>query len=147
MTKPKPPLVFSGRVRDGVLHLDKRALFDAALKAWNGRVTVTVAPEVERRRERANRYYHGVVLKLMAEESGHTADELHELMKLRHLSASLVDPITGEERRYGKSTAVLSIAGFAQYLEHVMLDGAEWLGISFPPPRRNEEYRQAEDVA
>ena len=46
MPKPKPPLVFSGRVRDGVLHLDKRALFTAALKAWDGRVTVTVAPEV-----------------------------------------------------------------------------------------------------
>ena len=86
MPKPKPPLVFSGRVREGVLHLDKRALFTAALKAWDGRVTVTVAPEVsKRRRERANRYYHGASCckgELMDPEEirPHGRRKLHELM-------------------------------------------------------------------
>lgn len=143
---PRTPLVLSGRIRDGALHLDAPRFFKAALPKWEGtRVTVTVAPEVERRRERANRYYRGVVLKMMADESGHTADELHELMKLRHLPAKVVDPITGDERTYGRSTTKLTVAEFSLFLEAAMLDGAEWLGLTFPQPRREDEWR--EDVA
>jgi hypothetical protein len=142
MPKPKRPLTLGGRVVGGVLHLDSRNLFDAALKSWDGRVTVTIAPEEERRRARANRYMWGCVLKLMAEESGHSVDDLHELMKLRHNSKLVVDPLTGEETKIGQSTAKLTIPEFSVYLERVMLDGAEWLGITFPQPRRDEEWRQ-----
>jgi hypothetical protein len=142
MSKPRTPLTVSGRVVDGVLHLDSRKFMDAALRSWGGRVTVTIAPEEERRRNRANRYYHGVVLKMMAEESGHSADDLHELMKLRHNSKIVVDPLTGEETKIGQSTAKLTIPEFSIYLERVMLDGAEWLGIAFPEPRRDEEWRE-----
>ena len=67
-------------------------------------------------------------------------------MKLRHQPGIMVDPISGEERRYGVSTAHASVAGFAHYLEQCDVDWREWLGISFPPPR-SEEYRAAEDVA
>jgi hypothetical protein len=147
MRKPKP-LVYGGRVTlDGdmqvpTLHIDSPLLYRAALKHLQGRVTITIAPEEQKRSLRANAFYHGVILKMMSEESGHLPDELHELMKLRHLSATVVDPITGEERKYGRSTATLTIEEFSVYLERVMLDGAEWLGLSFPPPRKHEEYRQ-----
>lgn len=142
MSKPRTPLTVSGRVSEGVLHLDNRKMLDAALKAWDGRVMVTIAPEEDRRRNRANRFYWGVVLKLMAEESGHSVDDLHELGKLRHNSKIVVDPLTGEETKIGQSTAKLSIPDFSVYLERVMLDGAEWLGITFPEPRKSEDWRE-----
>jgi hypothetical protein len=74
-------------------------------------------------------------------------DDLHELMKLRHNSKLVVDPLTGEETKIGQSTAKLTIPEFSVYLERVMLDGAEWLGITFPQPRRDEEWRTAEKAA
>jgi len=140
MTK-RDPLIYGGRVRDGVLHLDAPKLYRAAIKHFEGlRLVITIAPEAQRRSLRANAYYHGVVLKMMAAESGHTPDELHEVMKLRHLAATVTDPISGEERTYGRSTASLTVDEFCAYLEAVMLDGAEWLGLSFPPPRRHEQW-------
>jgi hypothetical protein len=145
VAKPRNPLVLAGRVVDGgILHLDNRAQLDRALKhpSWQRRVTITIAPEEERRRQRANKYYWGVVLKMMAEECGHTADDLHELMKLRHNSKLVVEPLTGEEVKIAQSTAKLTIPEFSVYLERVMLDGSEWLGIVFPEPSKHEEWRQ-----
>ena len=148
MPKPRTPLVLSGRVADGEIHIDAPKFLKAALPKWEGvRITITIAPEVERRRERANKYYWAVVLKLMAEESGHTADDLHELMKLRHHSKVIAHPVTGEEVRIGQSTTTLSIADFSVYLEKVMLDGAEWLGLTFPPPRHDDDWRDRTEVA
>jgi hypothetical protein len=148
MAKPRTPLVLGGRVVDGHVHLDSPKFYRVALPKWEGlRVRVTVEQEAETRRQQANRFYWGVVLKLMAEESGHTADELHELGKLRHNSKVVVDPFTGEETKIAQSTAKLSVADFGVYLERVMLDGAEWLGITFPEPRKDEDWRTEKAAA
>lgn len=102
------------------------------------------------RSSRANRYYWGVVLKLIAAESGHTADELHEIEKMRHLSKTVewTNPTTGEveEMRIPGSTARLTISQFSDYLEAVMFDGSTMFGIVFPSPSATEEWR-GEDAA
>ncbi len=131
------------------LHLDSPVYFKKALAHFRGRVKVTLEPEIERRRARANRYYWGVVLKMMAEETGHTPDQIHEFMKIRHNSskATITDPLTGEEVLLPQSTAKLSIADFSVYLERVMLFAAEWLGIVFPDPTPAEDWRISERSA
>ena len=141
--KPKRPLVFSGDVvAPGRIHFDLRRVLDAALKAWVGtRVTVTIAAEEQTRSRRANNYLFGVVYKAMAEASGYSVDDLHEIMKDRHNSKLVTDPFTGEERRIGQSTAKLPVDEFGDFIERVMVDGAEQFGISFDPPRVGEEYR------
>lgn len=150
--RPRQALVLGGRVAEGgVLRLDSRNLLDSALKHWDGlRVVVRIEQEKETRRQRANRFYWGVVLKHMASESGHSADDLHELMKLRHNSKTveIVDPKTGEARevRIPLSTAKLSIEEFGIYLERAIVDAAEWLGVVIPEPRRDEEWRTQEHV-
>jgi hypothetical protein len=136
----RKPLTAGGYVKDGAIRLDSKALLKAALTHWAGRIRLTIEPELQTRRQRANRYYWGVVLKLMAEESGHTAADLHEIMKLRHNFKLTADP-QGEEVKIPKSTATLKILEFSEYLEAVMLDGAEWLGITFPEPTKAEEWR------
>jgi hypothetical protein len=141
MPKPRKPIVAGGYVEAGKVVWDNPRLVTAALKSWTGRVTVTIAPEVQQRSVRANAYYHGVVLALIAEETGHTADELHEHFKQRFLPVTAVDPLTGEERTYGKSTRTLTVQEFSDYLENVMFFAAEKLGITFPPPRPHEDYR------
>jgi len=128
----------------GVLHIEKhvRAQMAAAVKRWpNLPVEITIAPFEQTRRARANRYYWGVVLKMMAVEMQQSADDIHEIEKMRHNSKLVFDPASGEEVKVAQSTAKLKVQEFSDYLERVMLDGSEYLGIVFPEPTPSEDWR------
>jgi hypothetical protein len=144
----KRPLVLGGRVVDGAVHFDNRKMLDAALKSWSGRVVVTIGPEQQRRSLKANSYLWGVVYRdavVALREAGYTtltSDQLHELMKDRHNAEVVLDPFSGEERRVVKSTRDLPVEDFGIFIERVMVDLAELCGISFPEPRKHEEWRE-----
>lgn len=141
--KPKP-LIVQARVEGGELKVPGRKFLLAALKGWPDMpVDLEIRPFEETRRARANRYYWGVVLKMMATEMGEAVDALHEVMKLRHNTGDATDPSTGEHIRIARSTTKLTVQQFSDYIEKVMLDGAEYLGLTFPEPRASEEYREA----
>lgn len=142
MSRAKKPVTFNATVIDGVVHFVSRDVFDAVMKHWSGSVTVTIAPMLPTRRLRANAYYWGVVLTLMADESGYTPEDLHELMVLRHHSKIVTDPRTGEEVRIPVTTTKDTVEQFSAYIERVMVDGAELFGIVFPEPRPSEDYRK-----
>jgi hypothetical protein len=140
--KPKP-LIVQARIESGELKVPSRKFLLAALKGWpDCAVDLEIRPFEERRHDRANRYYWGVVLKMMAAESGASADDLHEQMKQRHNSKIGVDLETGEEIKIAQSTAKMTVQQFSDYIEAVMLDGATYLGLTFPEPRSGEEYRE-----
>ena len=141
--KPKP-LIVQARIEGGELKVPGRKFLLAALKGWpDGPVDLEIRPFEETRRGRANRYYWGVVLKMMAAESGFSQTDLHEVLKLRHNGKSIVNPTTGQEIEIAQSTTNLTVQQFSDYIEACMLTGAEWLGLTFPPPRESEEYREA----
>lgn len=144
MPKPRRPITIGGRVVDGVLHLDSRNLFDAALKHadWQRRVVVTIAPEEKKRSLRANAYYRGVVLRMIADELGYEPDDLHECLLLKFSSKTVADPETGEEVRITQRSRTKTVDEFSAFLERVMLWAAEKLGMTFPEPRRDEEWRE-----
>jgi hypothetical protein len=154
--KPRP-LIISCAKGDGKLFIGdgsdrddqrQRRILAAAIKHLpDGPYELEIRPFEETRRSRANRYYFGVVLKMMAEESGATVDDLHEQMKLRHNAKVVADLATGEEVRIAQSTAKLTVSEFSDYLTLVMVDGAEYLGITFPEPRASEEYREGRKAA
>lgn len=142
MPKAPKPLLVDATIKAGILVIPSRQQLRAALKHWpDGPVEVEIRPHLETRRARANAFMWAVVLKLMAEEMGQSPEDVHEIMKLRHNYKIVTDPVTGEEIRIAKSTARLEIAEFSTYLERVMLDGNEHLGIVFPEPRKAEEWR------
>src|SRR5574343_1887972 len=95
-------ITLGGLVRDGVLTLDNRKVFDAALKAWDGRVIVTIEPESRTRSGRANAYLWGVVYRdavAAFKEAGvksMTPERLHRLMKEGHASLIELNPMRGE---------------------------------------------------
>ncbi len=156
MKKPKP-LILSCAKGDGKLFIGdgsdrddqrQRRILAAAIKHLpDGPYELEIRPFEETRRSRANRYYFGVVLKMMAEEMGQSATDVHEIEKLRHNSKVVTDPSNGEEVKIAQSTAKLTIQEFSDYLTAVMVDGAEFLGIVFPEPRASEEYREGKRAA
>lgn len=122
----------------GKVSWDKPALVTAALKRRKGRVTVTITTEELTRSEQAHKYYFGVVLKLIAAETGHSIDDLHEVFKAEWNSKTVLwtDPATGEmtERRIPQTTTKLKVSDFYQYVEEVRFYAAESLGIVTPEP-------------
>jgi hypothetical protein len=136
IARPKQPLILTGRVIDGgILYLDNRAQLDRALKhpSWQRRVTITIAPEEERRRQKANRFYWVAVIKPIAEHIGYSPDQTHEILKYKFNSEliEMVDPATGEaeELKVPRSTAKLTVADFAVYVDTCVMWAAEFLGI------------------
>lgn len=140
--KPKRPLVHGGAVVEGRVVYDQPVLRDAALRAWTGlRITETIAREVPTRSLRQNAYLWAAIYPAIAEASGYSVEDIHDIMRLRHNSKTVVDPFTGTEERVGQTTTKLSVEDFGVYIERCMVDGAEQFGISFAPPRAGEEYR------
>ena len=78
------------------------------------------------RKERSNqqnKYYRGVIIKIISSEIGYTEDEIHEILKYKFNPAYL--KIKDEEIRVGKSTTILSTIEFEQMLTKIR----EWCSM------------------
>jgi|ERR1035441_1766414 hypothetical protein len=75
--------IFEGQVNgDGKLLVDKGEKLKQYLAGLNGkRVQVMVEKIKHSRTNGQNRYYHGVVVKLIAQHTGHDPEMIHELLK------------------------------------------------------------------
>ena len=133
--------VFPAKVSpDGRLNLLRRDRFEEYLKGLTGkRVEVIVRPPKTSRSARQNRYYWGVVVKMLVEETGHDADEVHEHLKWRFLRLE-AEP---EKRRplvTVGSTMKLSTAEFETFCADVRMWAAQFLSVHIPLPNEVEDY-------
>lgn len=80
------------------------------------------------RTEKENKYYWGVVVKMIGDELGYTQEEAHEALKHQFLRE--------EQGKLSKvrSTADLSTTEFEQYLEQVRIFALVELNIKIPLP-------------
>lgn len=82
-----------------------------------------------------NRYYHGVVLELLSEYTGYTADEMHDILKAMFLSEK--QRLKWDKRKkiqIQKSTSTLTTVQFEKFLEDVRRWAASELGCYIPNP-------------
>lgn len=87
------------------------------------------------RRDRSddqNRYYWGVVLKIISNETGSDSEDLHEFFKQEFLSKRF--KIGNEITNISSSTAKLSTREFESYLESIRMFVAQRLEIQIPLP-------------
>lgn len=92
-------------------------------------LTVSVTNKRVKRTENQNRYYWGVYLPIIAQETGERdLERLHELFKKKFLTKEKVI-VLGEEVLIGKSTTELSPGGFCEYILDIQL----LTGIEAPP--------------
>ena len=122
--------IFHGCVRNDVIELDNKDRFRAHRKTLEGeRIDLILRKRTSQRSDQQNRYYHGVVIKLLAEHTGYTTDEMHENLKRLFLS-------TKDEHgliRIG-STATLKTLEFKDYLDRIIRWAAIDLGVPIPEP-------------
>jgi hypothetical protein len=116
---------------DAKLEMEQPSDVKRVLRGLIGEVVeVIIRKRRSKRSDRANRYYFGVVIKLMAEHCGYEPDEMHEALAFRFLRVE-DDPITGSPRR--KRTPKTNTAEFSDYVDQCIRFAAE-LGVYVPQP-------------
>jgi hypothetical protein len=128
----------AGRVADGKLDLDRARLKAALASMGDGPVVVTVARQKSKRSIQANAYYHGVVVKMIADETGQDVESVHEFLK-REVNAQhveMVNKATGEvyESWVGGSTSDLNVGDFYSFVERARAWAGQFLGLEIPDP-------------
>jgi hypothetical protein len=127
-----------GSVVDGRLQVNQARLRAALGVMRDGDVVLTIERKKPSRTIQQNSYYHGVVVKLIADETGQDAESVHEFLK-RECNAACVEMThrtSGEvyEAWVGKSTAALNVNDFYDYVERCRAWAGTFLGLEIPDP-------------
>src|SRR3990167_1276457 len=130
--------ISKGKLKNGKLILDNPRWFRTCLLKYDDTEKIRIVVEKERgaRSKRANNYYWGVVLPLIAAHIGETSEDLHEIFKSKYLRKKRV--WRGGEITILQSTTKLNSIEFGEYIERVIQEGAE-LGVVVP--FADKEYR------
>jgi hypothetical protein len=127
-----------GQVFGGVLRIDNRADFANAIRAeFEGHdcfVNVQVSNAARTRSNRQNSYLWGIPYRLLADYTGYSPEEVHEICKMKFLSRHYA--IMGEDIDATASTTKLTTIEFEEYATAIRHWGAT-LGLNIPEP--NEE--------
>lgn len=128
MTTP----IFAAKVYNGNLILDDQNRFKQHLHSLPERVEVIVRPPSKNRSNQQNRYYHGVVVKLIAETTGNDCNDIHEFLKKNFLSKEIF--IKGELVSIAGSTAKLRTVDFEDYMARIRQWASDFLNCFIPTP-------------
>ena len=141
---------YKARVDNGKLILKEKDIFKKELIRYEGKeVTITIGPkDYSQRSIQQNRYYWGVVVKMLCEHTGHSDNEMHELMKCRFLKKRIdikvkgIDSVEKIERYIiVKSSTALDTVGWEDYMDEIRKFAAEKFQLYIPLPNEVEhEY-------
>jgi hypothetical protein len=122
-----------GRVKDGQLVMADPVAWRTLLARHNGREVVVTVTRVQHLRSLPqNRYYHGVVVDMIAGYIGESRDETHELLKSRFLPVRRVELLDGQFIEMPPTTRLLTVEEMTAYIEQVRVWAAQFLGLSIP---------------
>lgn len=130
---------FYGYVKEGQLYFDAKDAFNGFLYSITGRVRITVKPYKKIRSMNQNAYYWGVILTIIAKETGHTPEELHEIYKKKFLQTTAIQFKDGKTYDVAISTSLLKTDEFGRYIDRIIADASEY-GINIPSPTLPVSY-------
>lgn len=147
MTAGHWPIVLPGRLEGGKVRLNAKRLAELLKGRKDCDLEFIIERKHATRSLAQNAYYHGVVLRLISEHTGHTSDELHEFFKLKFNAKPMTfvnehGEIVDEER-IGLTTTKLNKITFGEFVEKVRQFAAEELHLNIPDPDPNwREHRR-----
>ena len=131
-----PAPAFRGTVpEDGKLHIINGKKFAQYIATLHGDVLVRVEKPKRKRSDAQNRWYWGVVLQLMEEETGHTKEELHEAMKMRFNKRLIT--LGGNVMTIPGTTTKMKTSEFSEFVEKVRHFAVTYLNLTIPDPDPN----------
>lgn len=131
-------LEYYGKVTNGILKIRNRKSFDDELKEFEGKeVSITVKKYQNKRTDQQNKYYF-VCVGLLAEYTGFSKNEMHEIIKCKLLKRERIIEKTGEVVEYLASTSTLKKGEFIEFMDRFVAWSGE-LGCTLPPPNTQFE--------
>lgn len=127
--------IFKAEIKNNSLIIEDTEKYNNWLFQLNeNKVEVIIRKPKKIRSERQNRYYWGVVLKLISETTGESSEDLHNHFSYKWLSTN------GKSGKLisKKSTTTLSTIEFAEYIDKIIIWGERFLNITFPEPESIE---------
>lgn len=126
-------------IKEGQI-VDKAALWESVKSCFanlsgDGRY-IWAMPEKERhiRSIQQNKYYHGVVCKLISDHTGYTCDEIHQILAEQFLFYEK------DGRSFVKSTTKLKTNEFEAYMEECRRWASAELQVYIPLPNEKSNY-------
>ena len=121
-------IAFMGKSEKGIVVLDDEKGFTEHIKSLDGKfIQLVVRRYRTNRSNNQNRYYFGIVIKILGDELGYMPDEMHEALKWKFLRK-------GGKLETVKSTSSLTTIEFEQYLELIRIWALRDLEIAIPLP-------------
>lgn len=123
-----------GQITQGKLIVSGRRVFEQAVARFDdGPVSVIISAIANQRSHQQNRFWHGVVIPLFAEELGYDLDEMKDVLSLYLIPQEVTDITTGEMVKVPGHTSRLSTKQFNDMIERAQRLGAS-LNIYVPSP-------------
>jgi len=118
-------------VDDGQMEANSitRERLEKWLFGYTGKLYATYDKRKPKRSLNINRYYWGVVLPVVSEDTGHTKEELHTLFKSMFLVIE-IRKVLDKDVRIIRSTTDLTTGEFMQYLDKIAAE----VDIQLPNP-------------
>lgn len=117
----------------------------------DGEVRISVERLTATRSHLQNRWYWGVIVDLLSQHTGYTADEMHDVLKAKFIPKRIaVADGNGRVRGefvIGGSTARLDKIEFGEYCEHIREWAADELGVVIPDPDTGRLWPQPRERA
>ncbi len=122
--------ILRGKVEDNKLCFINSEKYHKILNVFNGKPIEIVFRKIRTPRSgQQNKYYWGVVIKIIADELGYGQDDAHYALRAKFLMSGepnkLMVPI---------STTDLSTVQFETYMSDIRQWAAEFLNINIPEP-------------
>lgn len=104
----------------------------------DGEYTVKVGKKQARPSDPQRAYYFAVIVAMVAEETGYTKDQTHELLKAKFLPKdSDTNGVLVGELVVGGSITKLNRGGMTEFIEDIRGWSEGFLGCPIPPPDPN----------
>lgn len=135
--KTDGPVFGSAEIRCGKLRLRRSDLLAAQCRSLrDGEYELRIERRKATRSLQSNRFYWGVVIKALADYTGYSPNEVHEICKAKFLpkQAAICDRngVVVDELVIGGSTAKLDPGEFTDYIEAIVTWAVQTLDMSFP---------------
>ena len=135
----------NGHIKDGKLFIHYRAIFDEQIKQLpNCNVSIKVEQKRKKRSLEQNRYYHGVVVKIVyfgLLEAGWQIEnekQAHEIIKELFFKKDVANKNTGEIMTI-KTTTKETTFSFMEKLKEIQQWASEYLNVYIPDPNEQTE--------
>ena len=107
------------------------------MKNLKGVQVVNIKKHRKKRSSSENRYYWGVIIKVLGDEFGYLPDEMHQVLKRVFLTYEKPNQVTGEIEFFSKSTTDLTTQQAEEYYENIRIWALSNFSILIPLPNEN----------